>query len=72
MFLMFYKIGVMRLKCLLDFCSVLLAQKCAVTMRDIKELEGVLSALGKFSRELELKNDFILHNLKRIHAIICT
>jgi len=28
-------------------------------MRDIKELEGVVPALGKFSRELERKNDFI-------------
>lgn len=59
MFLMFYKIGVMRVKRLLDFCSVFFAQKCAVAVRDIKELEGVVSALGKFSRELERKNDFI-------------
>ena len=55
MFLMFYKIGVMRVKRLLDFCSVFFAQKCAVAVRDIKELEGVVSALGKFSRELERK-----------------
>ena len=70
---MFYKIGVMTVKHLLDFCSVLFAQKCAVAVRDIKELDGVVSALGKFSRELERKkNDFVLHNLKTLHAIICS
>lgn len=52
---MFYELGVMRVQCLLDFCSVLFVQNCAVGVRDIKELEGVVSALGKFTSELERK-----------------
>lgn len=55
MFFMFYKIGIMIVKCLLNFCPVLFAQNFAVDMRDIKELEGRVSVLGKFTRELERK-----------------
>lgn len=58
---MFHKIDVGRVKCLLDFCSVLFAQNCAVDVRDIKELEGVMSALRKFTSDSErkIKKDLI-------------
>lgn len=49
---MFYKRGIRIVKYLLNFCSVLFAENCIVDMRDI-ELESMVSALGKFTSELE-------------------
>lgn len=57
----------------IGFLLCAFCQNCAVAVRDIKELEGVVSALGKFTRESwKEKSDFTLHNLKTIHAIIHT
>lgn len=53
MLLMFYKIGVRIVKCLLYFCCVLFAQNGPVNVKDIKELDGMLSAFEKFVSELE-------------------
>lgn len=53
MFLMFYKTGVRIVKCSFYFCCVLFAHNSTVDLKDIKELEGMVSALGKFARELE-------------------
>lgn len=51
MFLMFYKTGVRIVKCLFYFCCVLFAQNSTVDLKDIKELERMVSAFGKFASE---------------------
>lgn len=61
---MFYKRGVRIVKYLLNFCSVLFAENCAVAVRDIKELESMVSALGKFTSELEENKWLYITQLK--------
>ena len=53
------------------FCCVLFAQNGAVYMRDLRELQGMGSALGKFTSELERKQkDFILYSSKTVHVSV--
>lgn len=48
----------------IGFLLCAFCQNCAVAVRDIKELEGVVSALGKFTRELERKKRLYITQLE--------